>query len=468
MHLGEEDSLLTNLHPESAKVDPTQASPVLRGLIDCLRDLISSNDAQSPKPTLILLGDVLELALTTHNLAAMVFERFLELAMPPGQELFGNIIYIPGNHDHHLWESARETQYVLNYLAQKRPAEFLKVPWHTTNIFMEDDANPVPSFLLNGLLHRYEHLKDFTINTAYPNFGLMRGNRCVIFHHGHFIESIYKLMTTLKNLIFPEQEQRYRMVWDLEAENFAWIDFFWSTLGRSGEVGQDMEVVYEKMQNEEQFQKLLATLRASLVEKYNITGLGGWIDSRVTKLIINGLINRIVKRERTQSGAVLSQDANNGLYYYVNFPLQEQITEECTRRRLLFPREVSFVFGHTHKPFEEVRTFDAYLGDGVPVYNTGGWVVETEEPAPLHGGAVALLNEDLDVASLRMYNEADFTGNYQVRIHEVPPPGRNHSDLFLRLQRLVQPTQPPWSRFSHTVVEEIRFRAEKLKDRISS
>ena len=70
---------------------------------------------------MILLGDILELALADDNVAAMVFWRFLDLAMPPGRELFEKIIYIPGNHDHHLWESARETQYVLNYLAKTTP-----------------------------------------------------------------------------------------------------------------------------------------------------------------------------------------------------------------------------------------------------------------------------------------------------------------------------------------------------------
>ena len=61
----------------------------------------------------------MELALANDNVAAMVFWRFLDFAMEAGYELFGNIIYIPGNHDHHLWESARETQYVLNYLPGK-------------------------------------------------------------------------------------------------------------------------------------------------------------------------------------------------------------------------------------------------------------------------------------------------------------------------------------------------------------
>src|SRR3972149_1096449 len=108
MHLGEEDSLLTNLKTDSPEIDPTQPSQVMKQLIECLRYIISQNENKGEKPTLILNGDIPELALTTDNQAAMVFERFIELIMPPREELFGRIIYIPGNHDHHLWEIARE------------------------------------------------------------------------------------------------------------------------------------------------------------------------------------------------------------------------------------------------------------------------------------------------------------------------------------------------------------------------
>jgi hypothetical protein len=463
MHLGAEGSLLTHMPPGSTKADPLNASPVLQELVYCLRDLIFRNDDKNRKPTLILLGDILELALANDNQAAMVFERFLDFAMEPGYELFGNIIYIPGNHDHHLWESARETQYVLNYLAKTGPKTLLDIPWHTTNIFMADDPNPVPSYFLNALLHRYDHLKDFTINTAYPNFGLIKGNRCVLFHHGHFVESIYLLMTTLKNLIFPEQKDWTRKVWDLEAENFAWIDFFWSTLGRSGEFGQDVEIIYDKMQDEAQFRKLVENLATGLAEKYGKTG---WLGSEIIKGIVDGLVHKMAYPERNQIDQYLTQDAEQGLLDYVNRPLKMQIDEECWNRHWYFPREVSFVFGHTHKPFEEVRNFGAYLGDGVPVYNTGGWVVETVDPGPLHGGAAVLLNENLDVVSLRLYNEAH--GPFNVEVHEILPPGQANSDFFLRLQGLVQPDQPPWDHFSRTVAEEVRIRAQNLQAKIAS
>ena len=466
MHLGAEGSLLTNLtnNPNGgAKADPLNASPLLQILLACLGYLIRLNEDKTSKPTLILMGDILELALADDNVATMVFERFVEKAMEPGYELFGNILYIPGNHDHHLWDSARETQYVLNYLVKTKTQDLLEIPWHTTNIFILEDPNPVRSFLLTALINRYTNLEKMIINTAYPNFGLMKDNRCVIFHHGHFIESIYLLITTLKNLIFPAQKALTRTVDDLEAENFAWIDFFWSTLGRSGDFGKDVEIIYDKMQEEAQFQKLAENLAIGLAAQY---GKSGWLDSEIIKVTVDGLVKKLVSPERSQIEQYLSPDAEHGLHDYVNGPLQIQIVHECTERQLYFPREVIFVFGHTHKPFEKVYDFGAYLGDGVPVYNTGGWVVETLEPAAKHGGAVVLLNENLDVVSLRIYNENN--GPVKVEVHEQPPPGRDHSDFFNHLNSMVQPDQPPWDDFSKMVAKGISIREQNLRAKVAS
>ena len=76
-----------------------------------------------------------------------------------------------------------------------------------------------------------------------------------------------------------------RKVWDLEAENFAWIDFFWSTLGRSGEFGKDVEIIYDKMQDEAQFRKLVENLAIGLAAQYGISGsdVAGWLGDKITK-----------------------------------------------------------------------------------------------------------------------------------------------------------------------------------------
>src|SRR5439155_26768484 len=125
--------------------DPETTSPVLSLLVDCLRALIERNEG-SQKPTLMLNGDILEMALTDTNKAAMVFDRFIALAFPPdGEALFEkNILYLPGNHDHHIWESAREALYA-QFIAGTPPGGKLPTPWHTTPLFKPD---PVPEAFL--------------------------------------------------------------------------------------------------------------------------------------------------------------------------------------------------------------------------------------------------------------------------------------------------------------------------------
>ena len=461
-HFGEEDSLLTNLKTASTDTDPTQPSPVMEKLIVCLRGLISKNENEK-KPTLILNGDILELALTTTNQAAMVFERFMELIMPCKGELFEKIIYIPGNHDHHIWELARETQYV-NYIATLNPGTLLDIPWHATNMFVEDDSKRVPSYFLTRLVKRFRHLKekDFVITVAYPNFSLITddGQRCVIFHHGHFIEPLYQLMSTLKNLIFPDREKP-KQIWDIEAENFAWIDFFWSTMGRSGEIGQDIELIYEKMQDREQFKKFLYTLAENLAKKYDLPGWGDVMEAKIIKWIFDKMVDKITGTERTQTDRILSKDAEKGLWKYMNGPLKEQIFIE----RKNMPNDVTFVFGHTHKPFEEDMNFKEYPL-WVNVYNTGGWIIESVEPKPLHGGAVILVDEELNVVSMRMYNEDDNPENYSVRVEEATHAGEEKNPFYHQIRKLVKASEDPWKTFSATVARSVRVRAQNLRARI--
>jgi hypothetical protein len=168
MHLGAENSLLTNLKSASSETEPLQPSPVLEQLVACLRGLTATNEG-TELPTLILNGDILELALATDNEAAMAFERFIELIWPKGSPLFRKIVYIPGNHDDHLWEVARETQYT-TYLAGLVPGSSLPPPWHATKMF---DPDPVPSTLLTQVMRRFGHLKNEGIDTVYPNLGLL-------------------------------------------------------------------------------------------------------------------------------------------------------------------------------------------------------------------------------------------------------------------------------------------------------
>lgn len=459
MHLGEEDGLLTNLKKDHVKIDTTKPSPVLKELVNCLKHLISQNKKKK-KPTLILNGDILELALSTTNQAAMAFERFIELVMKPGEELFDKrIIYIPGNHDHHLWEIARETQYV-NYISKIPKKAKLQVPWHVTNMFVENTKTPVQGYFLTNLIQRqFPHV---FIEIAYPNFALLNKekSKCIIFHHGHFIDPLYQLMTILRNMAFSEREEP-SIIWDIEAENFAWIDFFWSALGRSGRVGNEIEIIYEKMQDESQLRKLLYTMIDNIDRKIDLPGID-LLTARILKMLASAIAKKVKKMERKHSGSSLSENAKKGLRAYINGPLKDRILNE---QKQSMPSEVTFVFGHTHKPFQEDMNFDGYP-KWVNVYNTGGWVVESMDPQPLHGGAVLLVDEENNSVSLRLYNENNNSTEYTVKVEESQHIGEISNPFYKQLSDLVDPTEVPWKNFSLVVADDIMIRRQNLRRRI--
>jgi len=459
LHFGEKGSLLTNLLPDG-EPDPLTPSPVMESLVACLRKLILANQKPTTKPTLVLAGDILELALTTTNNAAMVFERFIQLAMPEDdkKQLFNKeIVYVPGNHDHHLWEMARESQYV-DHVKSLQAGTKLPRPYHTTPMFTKPK---VQSFFLTRLVRRYAHLGDLTIRSVYPNYALLSPakNRAVVFSHGHFIESLYVLMSTLKTLILCDRTKPTEF-WDIEAENFAWIDFFWSALGRSGEVGKDVEMIYKRIRTEKGLKRTLGDLAENLAKDKIHTWLGNRIETYLIKKVFNFAADRFSSHERKQIGEYLSPEARKGLKAYVEVPLSLQ----CKSEERSFPDDTAFIFGHTHKPFEETMLFDGHK-KAFDVFNTGGWVVDEVERRSRIGGAVVLLDDALNVASLRMYNESENEADYAVRVRNVEKDGRGNP-LVDSIKNLVKAEEDPWREFSRRAAKAIDIRASHLKKEI--
>jgi len=398
------------------------------------------------KPTLVLCGDVLELALANDNVAAMTFERFIEAIFPVSGPLFDDtILFVAGNHDHHLWESARERQYA-DYVKGRPVDQPLEVPWHTTKMFLGSDDRPVDALLLTTLARRRTPHRNVTVRAMYPNLALSSadGSRHVLIHHGHFVEGMYRLMSTLKDMVFP-QRVRPATTWDWEAENFAWIDFFWSTLGRSGDVGTDVGLIYASLQNDAALQRLTSNLAKGISSRLRGPDAWRWVEDKVIALALGRVVGRVGRLERNQPSAALSERARAGLLTYLEGPLRNQLLAE----QKVLADQVTFVFGHTHKPFETQLAPIGYPGR-VDVVNTGGWVVDSPRVAPFQGGAAVLIDEDLNVASLRMYNQSANRSSYRVKLHAVGDGDAN--PLYQRLSALVRPDEGPWKAFSSAAV----------------
>ncbi len=443
LHFGQDTGVFTNVKKEGTGYvcEPLKPNAPMQNLAESLRAIIKKNNTDGTKPTLILAGDAFELALNTTEYGAMIFGKFIESFMPDGKEIFGDIIFIPGNHDHHLWERSRETQY-FQYIKSLDPDELLPDPWHTTKMLNKApgesefwkrliDKHPelkgkniMPeSTFLTQLVQRQKHLADFTVHAAYPNFGIANEgqSRVVMFSHGHYIESMYQSVTTFMDFLFPERGKIDR-IYQLETENFAWIDFFWSALGRSGGAGKNIELLYNKLLDADSLKELIV----NAVLKYMDINLKDihWYDwfkkgkVQFVEWAVNSVLDKILSSDKKKTGEILGDDAAKGLKTYLEKYTGIQLFSELKK----MPDQLTFVFGHTHKPFEEYRNYKLTNKDNqkfernVALYNTGGWVVETTDVATsIHGASAVVIDEELNITSLRLYNE----GNYKVRVNQA-------------------------------------------------
>ena len=146
LHFGSETSVLTAVDKDfdtpldrhNLGPDINRTSPVLKSLVACLKCILDAQegDNSEKKPSLVLAGDVLELALSTTNVAVSVFAQFIKLIFHETPlPVDPTIIYMPGNHDHHFWETSRELQYA-SYLREPETELPLQYsPWHATHLF---------------------------------------------------------------------------------------------------------------------------------------------------------------------------------------------------------------------------------------------------------------------------------------------------------------------------------------------
>jgi hypothetical protein len=467
LHLGADTSLLTEVDPLCTEPDPSVPSDVLLALRDCLRSLLSSQGRD--KPTLILLGDALEFALARDEIAAMTFERFAECVMKPGEELFDAVVYVPGNHDHHLWETAREKQYA-DYIREAGTKTILG-PWHSTRMLLKKDEPRVESTLLTVLLNRVRgDGAEMTVPVAYPNLALRSADRCVVFHHGHFIESTYSALTKLDQMLFDEHD-RPQDVWDLEADNFAWIDFLWSGLGRSGQAGESVEYVYDAFQDPKKEEELIDRLASSIADACDRLPWIGLVPDNLRKSVaelaltqLSGIIDTLGSRAAAVGVPPLSDGQKTGLIEYLDRYVMRQVRREMGDD---MPRDISFVFGHTHSPFEFVGLPLNEYSRPVRLYNTGGWNHEKAVREESIGASLVLLSEDLEMAAIRMYDERPYAelAASGVRVAEAREE-EGRSAFAAELEQRIAADPAPWRSFVHIVNRTLDERTWRFTGRV--
>lgn len=469
VHLGAKYSVLNRLDPATGDDEPGKASSSLVQVAEGLRATINTLSPAS-RPKLVLLGDVLEMAFADRREITMGFQRFIESFYPPGKPaaFSKEIILVPGNHDHNLWN----TECDANFLNQLERVETDDLP-KLMEVTAAFEPPRLTSSYLTAIMRRYEHLADASVVIAYPNFGLTNeaGTRAVLMHHGHYVEPLYRLMTEAAAWIDGRSGVKVD-VEQLERENGTWVDFLWSSLGSSGGISSDVLKLYEVMQDTAAMHVATSDLATRLVNQFrSVLPMSGLPDvrslaRRITKAMLSVTLGRASQMERAAFNQYLSAESLEGLKWYLEGPVYRQITEELGNR---MPEDLTFVFGHTHKPFEELipMAIEKYRIP-VRVLNTGGWVLDQPRQASTQGAAAVLIDSDLNTAALRLFNNT--LSGEDSRVHVRRPVG-NHEDNQLEsalrntLGEANNAAVEAWAEFSSEVHDALDLRARLMSKR---
>jgi hypothetical protein len=178
-----------------------------------------------------------------------------------------------------------------------------------------------------------------------------------------------------------------------------------------------------------------------------------WVEERFLHLFLSRAVRRISGLERVQPRDPLSAKARAGLQLYLEGPLRNQFGHEVDT----LPEDLTFVFGHTHKPFETGLSPAGYPGS-IKVFNTGGWVVDTLDPVPVQGASAILLDEDLNAVALRFYNQTPDGSATPVRVLKGGGDHGQANPLYDRLSAMVDADRQPWKSFSEAAAALVRER----------
>lgn len=457
LHLGASMSLMTHVDG-AGRVSPEQPGPTLTALAAALRATVAQL-AGDQLPTLVLIGDALDLGLSTTGAVGRAFLDFVDALFPAGEppRFATRLICMPGNHDHHLWRMAQDEQFVSAIGGDGT------MPNDLVQCTALSAAAGLSCRLLTRLMQTRPHLADGTVEIAYPNFAMVdaKGERGVILHHGHFVDAMYRSMSRLRGWL-TDGSAPLETVDDIQAQNGAWIDFLWSDLGSAGVIGEGIATLYETMLDagashafaELLSDRLLAVLGKGFGVQPDTTIAHGVTLGEVVRGLVDLTAGRAAESQRDGYRTVLGPDELADLRWYLGGPVAAQLRREG----LPLPRELAFVFGHTHKPFQDQVAIPPYQRP-VSIYNIGGWVLDEPTMMACQGAAIVLIDDDVNIASLRLFNDPINDAMSPVRVEGVGGFRDAGNPLLAATRQAVTATAPDWAAFTDEALAAIRQRA---------
>ncbi|MBM7068949.1 hypothetical protein [Actibacterium sp. 188UL27-1] len=468
VHAGAAASLATRVD-DALAVHPAAPSPTSAAFGTAMQDLLTRHNqdqfgapyAGAHKPMAILMGDLLDLAFCNRADAAVSYCSWFSAITGGGNDWFADdAVMLPGNHDHSLWTAARfadearaaETGQVEGLLAATKAAQ----PALADGLRGSATASGILAPMITALNRRCGLPGTVTIN--YPNFALVSDDhaRAVVFHHGHFVDATYTMMSRLVDVLTGKRRRHSAQA--LADENANWIDFGWSSFGEASDLCKIVNDLYTGAENGAEARQL-RDRAAKLIERAIVAKLPMGGDTTLQTWIERGVLAGLdttlgawSDSERYSKTLYLSPDGLTGLTTYLDGAVKPQLVEELGA----VPPDLTFIFGHTHKPFvDQVLTA---AGQSISVANTGGWYLDNTRLDSRDGAAMVLIDEDLNAVSIRYFGVPTNDIPTRVSVDLVSRPSPSATAFHDQISGYVQDGLAVWDALSETAADAYRLR----------
>jgi len=395
-HLGDQDSKLA----EGAQ------SPWYHEL----RRVIKVRTGGEPLDYLILSGDILDFSIASFEDACKAARPFFQALQ--SDKLAWQIVYIPGNHDKHVWDAVEwETRIIRKMKRYDDPLPFrrtqpalldlLNERFELTNVHKVAGTDRWGSLFLEGLFKNKEH--SLPINIAYPNLYVKTAKDNYLITHGHMLETAWVLLSEAFGDVKGLKELKPLSLGHLEEFNVPLTAMICTGVGQAGELSK---ICYEV----EQEAKHHEAGRLREVLDKGIPGL-----ARIFKL---NFFKRFALRCLSNWVVTLVKEGSASSRYDKQFFTRSLVLERvltfyhasCDQAKEMFdldpPRKM--IFGHTHEPhpvdapYPPIESSD---GSVLPtMYNTGGWLNKTKDggDGPEMDPLVFFFDDDGELTSERI------------------------------------------------------------------
>lgn len=426
LHLGEGASVFTEAGGEAFS---NEAGEAVRRMIE---RLLSSQEGRAEY--LILAGDILDLSLASRAAAFVAFRSFLEQVAP----LFESLIYVPGNHDHHVWVGLQEEARIFARIRQGEPV----LPYYDALVptiepdgltlgnlpdgepRTEDDVPGSPigkKTFLYSLLPGTARARGMDFVVAYPNVHLRLPRASIMVTHGHFFEDAWTIFTDA----LPESLGTTSLSYvELERYNSPFTEFAWYHLWQAGLLSDLIERIWRELRSgAEEPLPVLEAVRSEVTAfldnrlEFSPSDGGGlsrffarmiaapaseWASDRIIELSLGVLEKVLVSQARLHGADPPGSSLRHAADIFADGRKAAKARwylEMAGRMAEPFVPS-ALVFGHTHVPLSDGVLESA---DGcVTTWNAGAWLLDGSNPATLSASrpAIVAIDEEGDLETI--------------------------------------------------------------------